>query len=147
LAVELHDQVGVRLAAAGQRYTKGRRTLVEVLSVAGRPLTVPEIIRSVDARGLPQSSAYRNLTVLVDAGIARRVAGGTGHDRFELAEDLAGHHHHILCTSCGVVADVATSPRLERAVAEAARAASAESGFEVAGHHIDLVGLCGTCRT
>jgi Fe2+ or Zn2+ uptake regulation protein len=147
--VDLHDEVGVRLATAGQRYTRGRRTLVEVLSTAGRPLTVPEILRSADARGLPQSSAYRNLAVLVDAGVVRRVAGGgpAGHDRFELADDLAGHHHHILCTSCGVVADVAASPRLERAVAEAARAASAESGFEVAGHRLDLVGLCGTCRS
>ncbi|HEY8527974.1 MAG TPA: Fur family transcriptional regulator [Acidimicrobiales bacterium] len=144
--MEVHDEVSVRLAAAGHRYTAGRRTLVDVLAASGRPLTVPEIIRSVGAQGLPQSSAYRNLTVLVDAGVVRRVAGGPGHDRFELAEDLSGHHHHLLCTSCGVVADVPTSPRLERAVAEAAKLASAESGFEVAGHRIDLVGLCGTCR-
>lgn len=145
--MDVHDEVSVRLASAGHRYTTGRRTLVDALCTAGRPLTVPEIILSVDAQGLPQSSVYRNLTVLVEADVVRRVAGGIGHDRFELAEDLAGHHHHLLCTSCGVVADVPTSPRLERAVAEAARAASAESGFEVEGHRIDLVGLCGTCRT
>jgi Fe2+ or Zn2+ uptake regulation protein len=144
--VDLHDEVGVRLAATDQRYTTGRRTLVEVLASAGRPLTVPEITRSADARGLPQSSTYRNLTVLVEGGIVRRVPGGPSHDRFELAEDLAGHHHHILCTDCGVVADVAASPRLERAVAEAARVASAESGFEVVGHRIDLVGRCESCR-
>lgn len=145
-AVDLHDEVGVRLAAAGQRYTPGRRALIDVLSAAGRPLTVPEITRNADTQGLPQSSTYRNLTVLVEGGVVRRVSSGAGHDRFELAEDLAGHHHHILCTSCGVVADVPASPRLERAVAEAARVASAESGFEVAGHRVDLVGLCGTCR-
>lgn len=143
----LHDEIAVRLAAADQRYTTGRRAIVEVLSTAGRPLTVPEITQTAGAQGLPQSSTYRNLTVLVEGGIVRRVAGGTTHDRFELAEDLAGHHHHLHCTSCGVVADIAASPRLERALAEAARAASVESGFEVEGHRIDLVGRCGSCRS
>ncbi|HEX8803741.1 MAG TPA: Fur family transcriptional regulator [Acidimicrobiales bacterium] len=146
MSLRLHDEVGVRLAANGQRYTSGRRAIVDVLSAAGRPFTVPEITRSTGARGLPQSSAYRNLTILVDTGIVRRVPGGGGHDRFELAEDLAGHHHHLLCTDCGVVTDVSATPRLERALAEAARAASAESGFEVVGHRIDLVGRCRSCR-
>jgi Fur family transcriptional regulator, ferric uptake regulator len=145
-AMEVHAEVGTRLAATGQRYTTGRRALVEVLEASGRPLTVPELTQGAGAWGLSQSSTYRNLTVLVDSGVVRRVQGAAGHDRFELAEGLAGHHHHLLCTSCGVVADVAATPRLERAVAEAARAASEASGFQVMGHQVDLVGLCGQCR-
>jgi hypothetical protein len=42
----------------------------------------------------------------IDAlGVVRRVVGRVGHDRFELAEHLAGHHHHIVCTDADYVAD------------------------------------------
>jgi Fe2+ or Zn2+ uptake regulation protein len=144
--VELHHSVADRLGRAEQRYTVGRRTIVDVLAAAGRPLTVPEVLAAADRRALPQSSAYRNLTVLVDAGVVHRLAGTDDHARYELAEELAGHHHHVLCGDCGRVADVETSPGLERALADAARLVSEQTGFEVTGHRIDLVGRCGACR-
>ena len=136
----------MRLAALDQRYTSSRRALVDALLAAGRPVAMPEILGVAD--GVPQSSAYRNLTVLCEAGVARRLAGADDVGRFELAEDLSGnhHHHHVMCPSCGLVADVGASPALERSLAEAARVASKETGFEVSAHRIDMVGLCPTCR-
>ncbi len=145
--MELHEEIALRLARMGQRYTTGRRALVEVLAAAGRPLTVPEVLDGSTNGDLRQSSIYRNLTVLVEGGVVRRVPGGIGHDRFELAEHLAGHHHHIVCTDCGLVTDIAASPRVERVLAEAARSASAETGYQIVGHSIDLLGLCSSCRT
>jgi len=119
--------------------------LVDVLAGAARPLTMPEILQA--AGGVPQSSAYRNLAVLTDAGVVRRVQGADESGRFELAEDLSGHHHHhLICTQCGTVEDVAASPRLERALAEAGHAAAEAVGFEVSDHRIDLVGLCSNCH-
>jgi Fe2+ or Zn2+ uptake regulation protein len=139
----VHDAIALRLAALDQRYTRGRRAIVDVLVNAGRPLTVPEILAS--ASGLPQSSTYRNLTLLIEVGIVHRLPGGDEFARYELAEEFAGHHHHLTCASCGTIADVSTSPRLERALAEAARIAAAETGFRVTGHHTELVGLCDSC--
>jgi Fe2+ or Zn2+ uptake regulation protein len=140
----LHDQVGLRLLRLDQRYTKLRRALVDTMATAGRPLTIPEILRSNP--DLNQSSAYRNITVLIDAGAARRINGADDHGRFELAEDLSSHHHHLVCGACGKVADMHPSPRLERALAEAARAAAAEDNFEVTEHRFDLLGVCAECR-
>lgn len=112
---------------------------------AGRPMTMPEILGA--ASGVPQSSAYRNLTVLCEAGVARRLAGADDLGRFELAEDLSGHHHHhLVCSACGTVADVPSSARLEKALDEAARLAAEETGFAVTDHRIDLEGLCPSCR-
>jgi Fe2+ or Zn2+ uptake regulation protein len=142
---DVHDQVVRRLRAEDLRYTPGRRAIVDVLGAAERPLTVPEILERSAPRAVPLSSAYRNLTALVEAGVAHRVAGTDDHGRYELAEDLAGHHHHLLCDTCGVVTDIATSPRLERALAEAGRVAGEEAGFEVTGHRIDLLGRCRAC--
>jgi Fur family ferric uptake transcriptional regulator len=139
----VHDEIALRLAALDQRYTPIRRALVDTLAAAGRPLTIPEILR--DTPDVVQSSAYRNVTVLIEAGVARRVAGADDHGRFELTEDISGHHHHLICSNCGRVEDVRPSPRLERALAEAARAAADEQGYEVSEHRFDLVGVCPDC--
>lgn len=138
-------EVGVRLARGEQRYTPLRRALVETLAEAGRPLTIPEI--RAGNPGLSQSSAYRNVTTLIEAGAVRRVNGTDDHGRFELAEDLSGHHHHLVCATCGQVSDIHPSPRLERALAEAARAVAEEDDFEVTEHRFDMLGLCGDCRS
>ncbi len=145
-AGSLHDQVEARLAAMEQRYTTKRRALVESLLAADRPVTIFEIVSR--AGDVPTSSAYRNLTVLCEAGVARRLVGTDDLGRFELAEDLSGHHHHhLVCTGCGTVADVRASTGLERALVDAAKAAASETGFEVNDHRIDMVGRCPACRS
>ena len=143
----VHDEAARRLAAFDQRYTAGRRAIIEVLHAAERPLTVPEIVARVPSGRVPLSSAYRNLTALVGAGVVHLVAGTDDHGRYELAEDLAGHHHHVLCASCGVVGDISANPRLERALAHAARVVEDETGFAVTSHRIDLVGRCPACKS
>ncbi len=142
----MHGEAALRLAALDQRYTRGRRAIVAALSDAARPLTVPEILSGTARGSVPVSSAYRNLTVLLEAGVAHRLPGADEFARYELAEELAGHHHHLVCEKCGRVADVDTSSRLEKALAEAAAVAAAENGFDVTGHRIDLLGLCDDCR-
>lgn len=130
-----------------QRYTRGRRAIVAVLEAAERPLTVPEVVQRAEPGSVPLSSAYRNLSILAEADVVHRVVGADDHSRFELAEDLGGHHHHLLCSECGTVSDVSAHPRLERALADAARVAGEETGFEVTGHRIDLLGRCEACRS
>src|SRR5229473_2541329 len=91
---EVHQTAATRLRNVGQRLTANRASLVDALSTAPRPLTIPEIL---DERpGLAQSSVYRNLVVLEEAGIVHRVVGADEFARWELAERLTGHHHHHL---------------------------------------------------
>ena len=144
LPAVVHDEIARRLAGDDQRYTRLRRALVETLAASGRPLTIPEILAATP--NLPQSSAYRNVTTLMDAGVVRRVAATDDHGRFELAEGFSGHHHHLVCATCGKVDDIRASPRLERALAEATRAAADEQGYDVIEHRFDLVGVCPDCR-
>jgi Fe2+ or Zn2+ uptake regulation protein len=140
----LHGAAAERMAALDQRYTASRRALVDALLEADRPLTITEILAG--AKGMPQSSAYRNLTVLCEAGVARRLPGVDEFGRFELAEDLAGHHHHLQCTSCGTLIDFDSSPALERALVEAARRVAAETGYDITGHRLDFDGRCPRCH-
>jgi Fe2+ or Zn2+ uptake regulation protein len=140
---DVHEAVAVRLRRVGQRLTANRDALVETLANAPRPLTIPEILAR--RRGLAQSSVYRNLVVLEDAGIVHRVVGTDDFARWELAEDLTGHHHHLICASCGRVEDVPASAGLERSVAAAAAAITRTTGFRTQRHRVDLVGVCKRC--
>jgi Fur family ferric uptake transcriptional regulator len=140
---ELHDAVGARLRAADQRYTSGRRRLVELLAEAPRPETIPEIL--VRAPALAQSSAYRNLVVLEECGVAHRVVTSDERSRYELAEDLMGHHHHLICTGCGRVDDFTVSPQMERSLEAALERAVEGTGFRAAAHRLDVIGTCASC--
>ena len=147
MPTDVHAAAAARLKRADQRYTGSRRELVEVLAAAGRPLAIPDVLAA--RPGLPQSSVYRNLAVLEQAGAVRRVAataaGADDFARYELAEDLTEHHHHLFCRSCGAVADVTLPATFERAVAQAVAEVARQTGFRPEVHSLDLVGLCAAC--
>jgi Fe2+ or Zn2+ uptake regulation protein len=139
----MQEMIRFRLGRAGQRYTPLRQALVQALADAGRPLTVPEVVEA--AGDLPLSSAYRNITALSEAGVITRVVGTDDHGRFELTEEISGHHHHLICSSCGKVEDLHSSPELERTLGRLSEVAAAEQGYEVLEHRLDLVGRCRVC--
>ena len=140
---QVQEAVAARLRSVGQRLTSNRQALLDALTAAARPLTIPEIL---DERpDLAQSSVYRNLVVLEEADVVHRVVGTDEFARWELTEDLAGHHHHLICATCGRVEDVPASAGLERSVAAAAAAITRTTGFRTQHHRLDLVGVCENC--
>ena len=144
MAGDLHGQVSGRLHQVDQRYTPVRRAVVDVLASAARPVTIPEILEA-DGR-LAQSSVYRTLAVLEQAGVVHRFPGPAGFARHELTEELTEHHHHLVCTQCGAVEDLPASRRLERTVAKAVEEAASGAGFRCQGHRLDLLGVCARCE-
>ena len=142
-AAELHVTAAQRLRDDDQRYTTGRRALVSLLAGAGRPLTIGEVLE-LDG-SLAQSSAYRNLAVLERAGVVHRIVTSDEFARFELDETLTGHHHHLICSGCGAVADVTLGADVERALADACADVARRHGFTAEDHRLDLVGRCADC--
>jgi len=127
----------------GRRFTPNRLALVELLGRSVRPLAIPEILaRRPD---LAQSSVYRNLVALEEAGVVRRVVTGEGSARYELADDLAGHHHHLVCRACGAVEDVPATRAVEASLEAMERDLARRRGFRSENHRIDLVGVCSDC--
>jgi Fe2+ or Zn2+ uptake regulation protein len=140
---ELHTTVAERLRAVSQRYTTQRRSLVELLSEARHPMSIPDVL-VLDGE-LAQSSVYRNLAVLTQAGAVHRVVTTDDFARYELAEDLTHHHHHLICSACGGVEDFTASPQVERTVARAITEVSSSTGFTPEHHRLDLIGICEAC--
>jgi Fur family ferric uptake transcriptional regulator len=145
VASELHGTAESRVRSAGQRYTEQRRRLVDILSRAGSPQTITEILRG--RRDLAQSSVYRNLAVLEQAGVVHRVHADDEFARFELTESLTGHHHHLICSTCGRVEDVAVPKSFERTMNRTIDQLAAGAGFATVSHRLDLFGRCRNCAS
>lgn len=140
---ELHAAVAGRLTAARQRYSRGRRALVNVLAGAERPVTSPQIATRDSELSL--SSVYRNLGILEQAGVVRRLVTQEDNARYELSEELTAHHHHLVCERCGEVSDYTPGRQLERAIAAALDAIPKGAGFQPRRHHLEIAGLCARC--
>lgn len=140
----LDRQVERRLAEADIRYTRGRRIVIKALAEADGPRSAAEL-SEVIGQSMPVSSLYRSLAVLEEAGVLAPHFSSPGLTRYELAEWLTGHHHHLVCIDCGQVQDLpansAVEHRLQEIVADVARDAS----FAEVNHALEIEGRCARC--
>ena len=141
--MDVDQEVTALLQRADQRYTVGRRRLVEALQQGGGPLTITQIL-DLDS-SLAQSSVYRNLTILEEVGAVTRIVTRDDFARYELAEDLTHHHHHLICTSCGDVADFDLDDSVETELDTALHRIAEQAGFSAESHRLDLLGTCTSC--
>lgn len=139
----VHEAAKRRLLDAGQVYTSGRRELVELLHSMGRPVTAHELLEARPK--LTQSSVYRNLAVLEEMRVVQRVAGADDRSRVELAEDIIGHHHHLVCVHCGAVEDLVIPAKAETTLDRLFHEAVEGTGFVATGHRLDILGTCKHC--
>lgn len=130
------------LSQQGYRVTGPRRALVRL--IAGRKVrfTAADLEEDV-ARMAPvvgRATVFRTLELLLSLGLVERVhTEGERRDAYVVAEEV--HHHHLVCSRCGVVTEV-TGCMVDDLVSSLARAAD----FQVEGHWMEIVGLCRRCR-
>ncbi len=143
MTFDVHKTVDEQLRRTRQRYTRGRRQLIDVLLGADRPVTIPELIELGAAQS--QSSLYRNLAILEQCGAVHRVTSSDDVTRFELTEELSEHHHHLVCSVCGRLEDVTLPLSIEQALIQATEAASGQFDFNIEAHRLELIGTCASC--
>ncbi len=127
------------------RFTPARRSVVEILETSPGPQSAADLIVAVEG-AVPISSLYRTLSVLEDSEVIVRFPDPNGVARYELAEWLTGHHHHMTCIVCGATSDVPVPKDLETAVDNIVAEVGRRFDFQVAGHRLDLQGVCAQCR-
>jgi Fur family transcriptional regulator, stress-responsive regulator len=129
------------LRGAGLRVTAARVALLEIVR-AGDHLGVEAIASGVRDRigHISLQAVYDALHALTGAGLLRRIEPAGGQPRFE--RRVGDNHHHIVCRSCGAVADV------DCAVGEApCLTPSDEQGFSIDEAEVIYWGLCPDCST
>ena len=92
------------------------------------------------APAVGRATVFRTLELLLSLGLVERVhTEGGRRDAYVVAEGL--HHHHLVCSQCGVVTEV-MGCMVDDLVSSLAQAAD----FQVEGHWMEIVGLCSRCR-
>lgn len=133
-------QLESALRSTGLRVTRGRLAVLDALSE--HPHSNAEAVLCAILPALPGTSIQNVHNVLGDltaAGLLRRIEPAHSPALYERRVD--DNHHHIVCTSCGAVADVdcvvGHAPCLHPSDA---------AGFTVASAEVTFWGLCPSCR-
>ena len=128
------------LRGAGLRVTGGRIALLEALQ--SRPHSDAETLFQSLRETLPGTSiqsVHNVLGDLAEAGIIRRIEPAGSPARYE--RRVGDNHHHVVCTSCGDIADV------ECVVGHAPCLSPSESsGYIVQLAEVTFWGLCPACQ-
>lgn len=140
----LDRQVEQRLGDSGVRYTRTRRAVVVALVDADGPRSAAELAQEVGP-SIPLSSLYRTLSVLESAGILAPHFSSPGITRYELAEWLTGHHHHLVCINCGQIEDIEASELIERRLQQIVTDVAGASSFNETNHALEIEGRCRRC--
>jgi Fur family ferric uptake transcriptional regulator len=137
-------QVERRLAETDVRYTRGRRVVIRALAEADGPRSAAELSQVI-GESVPLSSLYRSLAVLEEAGVLAPHFSSPGLTRYELAEWLRGHHHHLVCVCCGRVQDIEVSEAVERRLRDLITDIADDASFAELNHVLEIEGHCAQC--
>lgn len=89
--------------------------------------------------GIGQTTVYRTLKLLCDAGLATGIQFSDNITRYEVARPQL-HHDHLVCLNCGKVVEICDSriESLQKQIAE-------DNGFILTAHSHNLYGYCSDC--
>lgn len=127
------------LRQAGLRVTKPRLALLAFLARQKRPVSLQRI--AAHTQGANLATVYRAVEALLETGILRACEVGHGHLDYELAH--LPHHHHVVCTTCGKIEEIAECASEKTLHREALRAAKQFACIEA--HQVTFYGVCKTC--
>lgn len=130
------DDIVGQLCDLGYRDTEPRRLVISAVAAQGRPFTAEELCAALPCVG--RATVYRGLRLLVETDQVCRVLLEDRELRYQLSHQ--GHHHHLLCTVCGVSADLEGCD-----VESPLREAAAAVGFHMSGHWLEVYGRCADC--
>ena len=121
------------------RLTSQRQVILEELRKVTSHPTANEVYDMVRKR-LPRiglGTVYRNLDLLADKGIIKKLEVGGEQKRFD---GDTSQHYHIRCQECNRVEDIF----IERQISLEKSAASC-CDYKILDHHVQFSGICSHC--
>jgi len=117
--------------------TASRRRVLEALVRAPAHFTVEDLFGL--APGVGRATVFRTMKLLQDLNVVCRVRMEDGSLHYRLS--TRGHHHHLVCRTCGRVEDFSTCD-----VASLVDDLSRNTAYEIEGHWLEVYGRCASCR-
>ena len=126
----------------GLKRTAQRDLILDVFLHTEGHMSGEDLYRLVSEKDstVGQTTVYRTLRLLTDAGLAREVRFGDGRAHYE-HNYKHQHHDHMICSGCGKIIEF-YSPELE-ALQDAM---AAKHKFELTSHLLRMIGVCADCR-
>lgn len=127
------------LSSAGLRRTNPRKTILNVLDKAKRPLSQDEISKRIENSTPDRVTVYRCLEKFIECGLVHLAYINDRISYYELS-DRCTHkqcHPHFTCLNCG------QTSCMESASIPIAKGIS--KGFKVQRQKVQLEGICPNC--
>ena len=136
------DKILKLLRQNGERITKSRSGIIQILTRSKYPVCVEEIIKLLKKNNIyiNKTTVYREIEFLKKYKLIRNADFGDGKMRFEPLTQK--HHHHVICVKCSRVEDIVlkTDIRLEQSRIQEL------VNYKVLNHSLEFFGLCPKCR-
>jgi Fur family ferric uptake transcriptional regulator len=134
------DEKTASAAATPLRRTRQRAAVDEILSHLEEFRTAQQIHDVLRHQGdsVGLTTVYRTLQAMVDTGELDALRTDDGETAYRRCS--SGHHHHLVCRSCGRTVEV-SGPAVERW----ASAVADEHGFREVSHDLEIFGTCANC--
>ncbi|CCQ16045.1 putative Fur family transcriptional regulator [Rhodococcus sp. AW25M09] len=131
-----------RPVVVGVRATKQRSAISDLLDTIEEFKSAQDLHDELRKRGegIGLTTVYRTLQTLTDAGTVDMLRTDNGESVYRRCS--SGHHHHLVCRSCGYTVEVEgpTVEKWSKSVAET-------NGFTDVSHTIEIFGTCSQCAT
>jgi Fur family ferric uptake transcriptional regulator len=126
----------------GLKRTAQRDLILDIFLRTEEHLSSEDLYRLVqkEDENIGQTTVYRTLKLLTEAGLAREVRFGDGRTHYE-HHYKHQHHDHMICSECGRIIEFfsAELEALQDAMA-------AKHRFLVTQHLLRIIGVCAECR-
>jgi Fur family ferric uptake transcriptional regulator len=137
------------LRSRGERVTRVRQAVIEVLDGTAEHLDADEIVgrAAAAAPGVHRASVYRALATLGEVGLVSHTHIGGSATVYHLTVDVPDTavelppHAHLQCSSCHRVIDIPVD-----VLDPLAARVQADLGFRLEPQHTALLGICADCR-
>ena len=138
-----HDTFGIteRLREKGYRLTPQRLMILSAIENSRDHISAEEIYAQVAAKypNVNISTVYRTLELLKKLGMVYEIDLGEGRIRYHAEE--SGHHHHLVCQTCGNVIDID-----ESTLSSLRDILVRDYHFQAELRHVGIFGICEKCR-
>jgi Fur family transcriptional regulator, ferric uptake regulator len=135
-------KITASLKQKNYKLTPQRKAILKTISSCRDHLTPLSIHRLVQKQypSIGLVTIYRTLAVLTELGLLCKVHGDENCQSY-LLKRPEGHHHHLICSDCGIVMDLTgcNVKKMENRLAK-------ETGFKISSHLLEFSGLCPKCQ-
>lgn len=137
------EGIEAKLTAAGHRPTSARREVIVGLLAAEEHVSADTLHESLRGKGsrVGRMTVFRTLDLLAEIGVVRPIYQGSGAAHFVLLED--GHHHHLVCMNCATTVEFHDCTLAD----DLSQQLAIRHNFQIAGHLLEIYGLCADCQS